>query len=57
MSVIMTLRAKGDAKKLEQIAAEEPDRVRSISDAAKPHGVRGNPARSPGCTGRVPPPA
>jgi len=39
MSVIMTLRAKGDGKKMEQIAAENPDRLRSIADAAKPHGV------------------
>jgi quinol monooxygenase YgiN len=39
MSVIMTLRMKGDPKKLEAIAAENPDRVRAIADRAAEHGV------------------
>jgi heme-degrading monooxygenase HmoA len=39
MSIIMTLRVKGDPDKLEQMAASEPDRMRSIADEAKQHGV------------------
>lgn len=39
MSVIMTLRMKGDPKRLEEIAGQDPDRVRSIVDGAKEHGV------------------
>jgi heme-degrading monooxygenase HmoA len=39
MSVIMTLRVKGDAEKLERIAAENPDRMRGIAEKAKEHGV------------------
>jgi hypothetical protein len=39
MSVILTFRAKGDPKKLEGIAAEDPDRVRGLTDRAKEHGL------------------
>jgi heme-degrading monooxygenase HmoA len=39
MPIIVTLRMKGDADKLEQAAASDPERMRSISDRAKQHGV------------------
>ncbi|HEX6458810.1 MAG TPA: hypothetical protein VF032_07825 [Thermoleophilaceae bacterium] len=39
MSVIMTLRAKGDPQELERRAAEEPERIRAIADRAKEHGL------------------
>jgi uridine phosphorylase len=39
MPVIVTLRMKGDPNKLEQLAAGDPDRMRSIADRAKDHGV------------------
>lgn len=39
MTVIMTLRMKGDPKRLEEIAAENPDRIRSIADRAREAGV------------------
>jgi heme-degrading monooxygenase HmoA len=39
MSVIMTLRVEGDAKKLEEQAAADPDAIRAISDHAKEHGL------------------
>ena len=39
MSVIMTLRVKGDPRKLESIAAEQRDRLPAIADKAKSHGV------------------
>jgi hypothetical protein len=39
MSVIMTMRLKGDARRVEEIAAQDPKRMRSISDAAKEHGL------------------
>ena len=39
MSVIMTLRAKGDPKKLEERAADNPDAIRGIAERAKEHGV------------------
>ena len=39
MSVIMTLRVQGDPDKLEQLVREAPDRIKSISDRAKEHGV------------------
>ena len=39
MSVIMTLRVKGDAKKLEQMAADNPDKLPAITEQAKEHGV------------------
>jgi hypothetical protein len=32
MSVIMTARMQGDPQKLERIAAQDPDTVRSIAD-------------------------
>ncbi len=38
MSVLMTLRAKGDPVKLEKLAANDPDRIRAISDDAKKAG-------------------
>jgi hypothetical protein len=42
MSVIVTLRMKGDPKRLEEIAAESPDRVGGIAERAKEHGVIGH---------------
>jgi heme-degrading monooxygenase HmoA len=39
MSVIMTLRARGDAQELERRAAQNPDAMRSLADRAKEHGV------------------
>jgi hypothetical protein len=39
MSVIMTLRAKGDPNELERRAASNPDGIRAISDRAKQHGL------------------
>ncbi|GAC1324401.1 MAG: hypothetical protein NVSMB25_21850 [Thermoleophilaceae bacterium] len=39
MSVIMTLRVKGDAKRLEEHATADPDAMRAIADRAKEHGV------------------
>ena len=39
MSVIMTLRVKGDPKALERLAAEKPDAIRSISERGKEAGV------------------
>lgn len=39
MSVIMTLRAVGDAKALEKRAAENPEGMRSIADRAQEHGL------------------
>src|SRR5206468_782070 len=39
MSVIMTLRANGDPKALEERAAADPDAIRAISDGAKRHGL------------------
>lgn len=39
MSVIMTLRAKADPNKLEQLAAQDPDRMRSIAEKAKQSGL------------------
>src|SRR5437764_14158029 len=39
MSIIMTLRAQGDPSKLEQAAASDPDRMRSIVEQAKEHGL------------------
>jgi hypothetical protein len=39
MSVIVTIWMRGDAKRLEQIAVDDPNRIRSISDRAKEHGV------------------
>ena len=42
MSVIMTLQAKGDPAALERFAAGDQDRMRSIADQAKQHGVIGH---------------
>jgi phosphoribosylaminoimidazole-succinocarboxamide synthase len=39
MSVIMTFRIAGDPQKLEQLARENPDTLRRISDQAKEHGL------------------
>jgi heme-degrading monooxygenase HmoA len=39
MSVLMTLRVKGDAKLLEKRAAEDPATIRAISDDAKKNGL------------------
>ena len=39
MSVIMTLRAKGDPDALERRAAQNPDGMRAIADRAKEHGL------------------
>ena len=39
MSVIMTLWLKGDPRKLEQIAADDPERIKAISSEGKQHGV------------------
>ena len=39
MSVIMTFRAKGDPKKLEEQAAANPEGMRDIAERAKQHGV------------------
>jgi hypothetical protein len=39
MSVIMTLRAKGDPDELERRAAQNPDGMRAIADKAKEHGL------------------
>jgi heme-degrading monooxygenase HmoA len=39
MSVIMTLRAKGDAGELERRAAGNPDAMQALADRAKGHGL------------------
>ena len=39
MSVIMTLRARGNPAELERRAAENPDAMRSIAERAKEHGL------------------
>ncbi len=39
MSVIMTLRMKGDPKRLEAVAAEDPSRLTRITDRGKEAGV------------------
>ena len=39
MSVIMTFRVKGDPKRLEQLAAENPDKLPAIAERAKDHGL------------------
>jgi quinol monooxygenase YgiN len=39
VSVIVTLKMQGDPKRLEQLAAEDPERVSSIAERAKSHGV------------------
>ena len=42
MSVIITLYMKGDAKRLEEIAGQNPDRLSSIAGRAKEAGVIGH---------------
>jgi quinol monooxygenase YgiN len=42
VSVIMTLRVSGDPDKLEQMAAENPDAIRGISQRAQAAGVIGH---------------
>jgi heme-degrading monooxygenase HmoA len=39
MSVLMTLRTKGDPSELERRAVENPDTMRGIADRAKEHGL------------------
>src|SRR5256885_4601845 len=39
MAVIMTLRVKGDPRKLEERAAQDPEGMRSIAERAKDHGL------------------
>ena len=39
MSVIMTLRVNGDASKVEEQAAENPEVMKTIIERAKEHGV------------------
>jgi hypothetical protein len=39
MSVIVTLKAKGDPAALERFAGGDPETMRSIADRAKDHGV------------------
>lgn len=39
MSVMMVLRMNGDPKRLEEVAAADPDRISAISDRAKSHGL------------------
>ncbi len=39
MSVLMTLRVKGDVQELERRAAGNPERMNSIIEVAKRHGV------------------
>jgi hypothetical protein len=39
MSVIMTLQVTGDPKAMEQFAADDPDRMQAILEAAKRHGL------------------
>ena len=39
MSVIMTARSSGDRKRFEQFASDNPDRMKSIADQAKEHGL------------------
>lgn len=39
MSVMMTLWIKGDPNKLEEIARSDPDRIRTIAERGKEHGL------------------
>ena len=39
MSVLVTILMHGDAKKFEQIAVDDPNRMRSIADRGKEHGA------------------
>ena len=42
MSVLMTMVLDGDGAKLEQFAAENPDRIKAIRDHAVEHGLIGH---------------
>lgn len=39
MSVLVTIWMRGDAKKFEQIAVDDPNRMRSIADRGREHGA------------------
>jgi heme-degrading monooxygenase HmoA len=39
MTVLMTLRVRGDASKVEELAAESPGTLQTIVERAKEHGV------------------
>jgi len=39
MSVLVTIWMRGDAKKFEQIAVDDPGRMRSIADRGREHGA------------------
>ena len=39
MSVLVTILMNGDAKKFEQIAANDPNRMRAIADRGREHGA------------------
>ena len=39
MSIIVTVRAKGDPRRVEEHAAADPEAMRAIADRAKQHGV------------------
>ena len=39
MSVIMTMKVRGDVRKLEERAAADPDAMRGIAEHAKKHGL------------------
>jgi hypothetical protein len=39
MSVIMTMHIKGDPRRLEELVSQDPERIHSISDRSKDHGV------------------
>ena len=39
MSVLVTIWMRGDAKKLEQIAVDDPSRMRSIAERGREHGA------------------
>jgi hypothetical protein len=39
MSVIMTMKLNGDPRRVEEIAAQDPERMRSIAERAKDNGV------------------
>lgn len=52
MSVIMSLRAKGDPGQLEERAAANPDGMRALADRAKQHGRDSPTASTAAMTGR-----
>ena len=39
MSVIMTMRMKGDPSALEKVAGDDPERIRGIVEKAREHGL------------------